>query len=126
MIKKLNNKGFTLVELLAVMVILVSVSFVAVGGITESLLRRDKRECEEQQELAISAAKIYFSLEGKNETTVTIKQLNAGESGYTVDYFKNDYKIDKLDVENDYIIREKVDDKYTGILIYKDVDGVCK
>ena len=41
--KCLNNKGFTLVELLAVIVILVSVSFVAVGGITESLLRRDKR-----------------------------------------------------------------------------------
>ena len=95
--KCLNNKGFTLVELLAVMVILVSVSFVAVGGITESLLRRDKRECEEQQKLAISAAKMYFSLEGKDKESVTIKQLNASEPGYTVDYFKSDDKIDMLD-----------------------------
>ena len=93
---KLNNKGFTLVELLAVMVILVSVSFVAVGGITKSLQKRDNKECEEQKQLAISAAKIYFSLEGKDKTSVTIEQLNAQVDGYSVDYFKNDEKIDRL------------------------------
>ena len=120
---KLNNKGFTLIELLAVIIILVTVSLVAVGGISNSLQKRDVKECEEQIELAISAAKMYFSLDGKNEEKVTIKQLNALESGYTVDYFKNDKKIDKLNVEDDYILREKVDDKYTGKLIYKDKNG---
>ena len=59
---KINNKGFTLTELLAVMVILISVSLVAVGGISASLENRAEKECEEQIELAISAAKIYFSL----------------------------------------------------------------
>ena len=94
--KCLINKGFTLVELLAVMVILVSVSFVAVGGITESLLRRDKRECEEQQKLAISAAKMYFSLDGKGNSSVNIKTLK--DNGY----IKEGNKVDLLE-EDDII-----------------------
>ena len=89
--KCLNDKGFTLVELLAVMVILVSVSFVAVGGITESLLRRDKRECEEQQKLAISAAKMYFSLDGKGLTSVDMSTLKSKG------YFSDDKKTDLLE-----------------------------
>ena len=101
---KINNKGFTLVELLAVMVILVSVSFVAVGGITESLLRRDKRECEEQQKLAISAAKMYFSLDGKDETTVTVSTLKEK------DYFNDRDNTDRL---NDGDIIKVTDSGYT-------------
>ena len=58
----MNNKGFTLVELLAVIVILTSMSLVAVASISSSLERRDVKECEEQIELAKNAAKIYFSL----------------------------------------------------------------
>lgn len=116
---KLNNKGFTLVELLAVIVILVTVSLVAVGGISNSLKNRDVKECEEQVKLAISAAKMYFSLEGKDKTRVSLKQLNALESGYTVDYFKNDKKIDMLDIDNDYILKDNV----SGKIIYKDKNG---
>ena len=69
-----KTDGFTLIELLAVIVILVSVSLVAVGGISSSLENRDEKECEEQKELSISAAKIYFSLDGTgtNEVTVSI------------------------------------------------------
>ena len=37
----MNNKGFTLVELLAVIVILLSVSLVSVYGISSSLNKRD-------------------------------------------------------------------------------------
>lgn len=80
---KLNNKGFTLVELLAVILILVSVSFVAVGSISNSLKKRDVKECEEQQELAVSAAKMYFSLDGKGSTSVTISTLKS--KGYIKD-----------------------------------------
>ena len=85
----MNNKGFTLVELLAVMVILISISLVAVGGITESLVRRENKELEEQQELAIGAAKIYFSLE--NVTCVSVQTLIDN------DYFSEEKKIDRLD-----------------------------
>ena len=61
----MNNKGFTLVELLAVMVILITISLVSVGAVTESLTRRDVKECEEQQQLAVGMAKIYFSLKNQ-------------------------------------------------------------
>ena len=86
---KINNKGFTLIELLAVMVILISVSLVAVGGISASLENRDRKECDEQKKLAISAAKIYFSL--NNVTSVTIGQLKDGN------YFNTNSKINKID-----------------------------
>lgn len=90
----MNNKGFTLVELLAVMVILISISLVTVASVTSSLTRREDKECQEQQELAIGAAKIYFSLSGS--TNVTITQLNGGVAPDYTDYFKDDKKIDKL------------------------------
>ena len=97
----MNNKGFTLVELLAVMVILVAISLVVVGGISASLEKRDIKECEEQQELAIGAAKIYFSL--NNVTSVSISDLKSGK------YFSNDKKISELDDDDIITINS---DKY--------------
>ena len=91
---KVNNKGFTLVELLAVMVILITISLVSVGAVTESLTRRDVKECEEQQQLAVGMAKIYFSL--NNQNSVTVKKLK--DEGY----FDGNKKIDRL-VETDVI-----------------------
>ena len=91
----MDNKGFTLVELLAVMVILISISLISVAGITSSLERRDEKEREEQIELAIGAAKIYFSLE--NKTCVKLSDL------ISLEYIKSDDRIDTLDTN--YVIR---------------------
>ena len=89
---KMNNKGFTLVELLAVMVILITISLVSVSAVTESLVRREGKECKEQQELAVNAAKIYFSL--NNTSSVSVSTLkNEG-------YFKEKNKIDKIKEED--------------------------
>lgn len=57
---KINNKGFTLVELLAVMVILISISLVAVSTVTNSLIRREEKEKDEQIALAINVQKYTF------------------------------------------------------------------
>lgn len=84
----MNNKGFTLVELLAVLVILATISLVAVGGISFSLEKRDIRECEEQKELAIGAAKIYFSLNNVSSVTVGVLRIN--------NYISSDKKVDRL------------------------------
>lgn len=98
----LNKKGFTLVELLAVIVILVSISYVAVSGISSSLENRDKKECIEQQELAVGAAKIYFSLTDNKQ--VDIQDLKRGG------YLKDGNKVDKLS-NNDRI--EIINNEYT-------------
>ena len=82
----MNRKGFTLVELLAVILILSSISIVAVISITNSLEKREGKECAEQQELAINAAKIYFSLNGG--TSVTVGTLKSG--GYFNEKSKNE------------------------------------
>ena len=100
--RNLNNKGFTLIELLAVILILVAVSFVAVGGISNSLQKRDVKECEEQQQLAVSAAKMYFSLDGK-----AVDKVNVGVTISTLKssgYIKGgDNKVNLLD-DTDKII----------------------
>lgn len=68
----MNNKGFTLVELLAVILILIGIAGVSVFGITSSLEKNDKRECERQKEIIENAAKVYFSLNtGDNEVNVS-------------------------------------------------------
>ena len=115
--KTLDNKGFTLVELIAVMVILISISLVAVTGITDSLTNREIKECKEQRELAISAAKIYFSLNDKD--SVTIGELNGGIAD-GVDYFKNNEKLDMLK-SGDRINFDSNAGKYS----YNAVEGSC-
>lgn len=89
-----NNRGFTLVELLAVIVILLAISLAAGWGITSILEDRKNKEYQEQQELAIGAAKIYFYNE--NKTSVKISDLKSGN------YFVNNKKVDQL-ADNDEI-----------------------
>ena len=89
----MNNKGFTLVELLAVILILTSVALVAVASISSSLERREGKECEEQIILAKNAAKIYFATNnctGDSSCSVTIKELKDEQ------YFNEKNKTNKL------------------------------
>ena len=65
----MNNKGFTLIELLAVIVILSMITLVVIGSVSNSLIKREGKECEEQKELAKNAAKIFFAL---NDCTVSV------------------------------------------------------
>ena len=81
-----DNKGFTLVELLAVILILIGISLVAVSSISASLERRDRRECQEQIAIVKNAAKMYFSLNEDSVTIVTLEQLIAG--GYLTEKSK--------------------------------------
>ena len=99
----MNNKGFTLVELLAVIVILTSISLVVVTSISSSLEKREEKELQEQIELAIGAAKIYFSL--NDVTCVDIQTLKDN------DYFSSDKKTSRLNM-NYTISLNDVEDKY--------------
>lgn len=65
---RINNKGFTLVELLAVIVILLAISVIAIPNITASLERNKNKMSESQKKLIASSAELYIS-ENKNAIT---------------------------------------------------------
>ena len=106
----MNNKGFTLVELLAVVLILTSISLIAVSGISASLERRNSKEYDEQKELAINAAKIYFSL---------VDDANCVKDGNTIpscvyvkdlidqNYFNERSKTDRLKDKDNSCVKMK-------------------
>lgn len=94
----MNNKGFTLVELLAVLVILLSISVVAITNVTASLKRNDEQELRAQEKKAINAAKIYFSNDNKMSETESVKISALINGGYI-----DEEEVDKLNV-NDYVV----------------------
>ena len=57
--KKLNNKGFTLVELLAVLVILIAIMSIAIPSISSSLERSKSKQDTAKQKILESAAELY-------------------------------------------------------------------
>lgn len=101
----MNRKGFTLVELLAVIVILSGISLVVVSSISSSLGRQKDRECNEQKELAKNAAKIYFSLNGKS--SVTISELKSNN------YFSDASQTNRLN-DNDKVTLSGTTYSYIG------------
>ena len=52
---KLNNKGFTLVELLGVIIILMAILYLAIPSLTSSVERSKRKQFEQKKELIISA-----------------------------------------------------------------------
>lgn len=92
-----DRRGFTLVELLAVIVILSGLSLLVAVSINSTLERRDEKEVAEQVELAKNAAKIYFSLNGG--PSVSIEDLIDGD-------YLDDNKIDKLERNKCIVVSE--------------------
>ena len=61
MMKKINNKGFTLVEVLAVLVILSAIMAIALPSITSSMERNKSKQDESKKEMLASFAEIYVA-----------------------------------------------------------------
>lgn len=76
----LNNKGFTLVEVLAVLIILAAITGLAIPSFTSSLEVNDKKQEENRQRRIESAAEIYVT----NNKQAIFDNLNA--SGYNQCY----------------------------------------
>ena len=58
---KKNQKGFTLVELLAVLVILVTILLVAIPSVTSSLSRTEGNELDSKKQIVIGAVELNIS-----------------------------------------------------------------
>lgn len=61
MIKKLDRRGFTLVELLAVLAILIAIMAIAIPTISSSLERTKAKQNESRYEMIESAAELYVA-----------------------------------------------------------------
>lgn len=75
---KLNKKGFTLVELLVVIVLLVVIMSVAIPSITSSLERSKQKQYDSKMELILSAVDIYADRHKNsigNNSIITIVNL---------------------------------------------------
>ena len=58
--KRLNRKGFTLIELVAVIAVLVIIMGIALPNITSSIERSKNKQKQAKIELLESAAELYF------------------------------------------------------------------
>ena len=59
--KKLNNRGFTLVELLAVLVILISLMVVIIPAVSDTLGRSKEKQDEKNRKMLESAAESFIT-----------------------------------------------------------------
>ena len=79
---KLNKKGFTLVELLAVVVILLAISVIAVSSISAAIERNKEKQNDAKIRVIESYAEAYYD-EHKNTITnkcIPLNWLNLSDS----------------------------------------------
>ena len=107
-LKKIWNKedGFTLVELLGVIVILGIILAIAVPALGNIISKARDNTANAEQELVIDAAQLYFVDQEATVNSVTVQVLE--DNGFL--QIKADSKIDR----NDSV--EKIDGKY----VFKD------
>ena len=82
--KKLDNRGFTLVELLAVLVILIAIMSIAIPSISSSLERSKTKQDESKKRILESASELFVT-DYKNQISanpcyITMEELKS--NGY--------------------------------------------
>lgn len=118
----LNNKGFTLVEVLAVLVILVAITVIAIPTITSSMERTKEKQNDAKKEMLASYAEeyvedhrneIYENLKLKDYTSCYISIETLKDGGYLPDGIEFD--IDGKYIDG-YILFDSENNRYE----YKD------
>ena len=82
--RMLNRKGFTLVELLAVLVIMIAISAIAIPSISAALERSKNSQNKQKIKLLESAAEVYVS-EHKNSISASCVSVNTLLNGGYID-----------------------------------------
>ena len=79
--KKLNKKGFTLIELMVVIAILVIIMGIALPNITSSIERSKQKQIDNKRQLIVSAGELYFDRYKKanRNSGVTLRELVSKE-----------------------------------------------
>lgn len=124
---KLNNKGFTLVELLGVIIILMAILYLAIPSLTSSVERSKRKQFEQKKELIISAGELYISdiKTTKRKCRITLDKLKNEDylSGITIINPFND----KEEIKGEVIYNKDSADIYTFCMDnecdnYKDIE----
>lgn len=105
--KKLDKRGFTMVELLATIVIIGILGTIGVVGVTKSMKSAKDRYYVAQNKLFLSAAQAYFTddksrlpLHEPLSKTVTLEELiNKNYIEKILDYNKDPYDVKKARLE---------------------------
>ena len=125
--KIINNKGFTLVELLAVLVILSAIMGIAIPSITSSMERSKEKQNEQKKEMLESFAELYVT----DHKNAIYKNLVSNDSCYIeISTLKTKgYLSDEADVDVDgksftgYIKFDKSNNSYQYI---DDISGLSQ
>lgn len=83
---KKNNKGFTLVELLAVLVVLITILLIAIPSITSSIERNKQKMLEKKYDMIEAAAESYVNL---YKNSLDYSKFKSGNCGISIDKLKN-------------------------------------
>ncbi len=110
--EKLNNRGFTLVELLVVIVILIAIVSLAIPSITSSMERSKDKINAGKLEVLGSAGELYLS--SKNRSKLS-------------DYYAENccVKLSTLK-DNDYVSDDDLKDADNNSLIPNGTEQICK
>lgn len=122
---KKNNKGFTLVELLAVLVILITILLVAIPSITSSVERNKQKMLDKKIDLIEAAAESYVNLY-KNKIAYT--DFINEECGIDISKIKDVGLLtdeDLKDADNKTITGSVWYDEDKKIYEYQEEDGTC-
>lgn len=120
-----GNKGFTLIEVLAVLVIISAIIGIAIPSITSSMERTKEKQNNTKKEMLVSYAEeyvsdnknvIYSNLELENNTSCCIKIETLKNGGYLPKDAERDLDGNEF---NGYIIFNKEDNTYK----YQDSDN---
>lgn len=111
----MNKKGFTLAELIGVIVVLSLICLITVPAIASVLKTNKKSLCETQLNNILAAAKSYASEnllsmpisdeEGKNTRTITLQDLI--DNGYIEGNIQNPVTKEEFDPEIEITIKKK-------------------
>ena len=79
----MNRKGFTLVELLAVLVLLSAIMYIAIPSISSSMERSKNKKKEKNIQLLVAAAEMYvadhrYAIQKNSQCYIVLEDLVSG------------------------------------------------
>ena len=126
----MKRNGFTLAELLGVIVILSLISVITIPAVTDQLNNYRKRLCEAQLAEIVSAAKTWatdniYKLPTSNGETYSVTLETLSSYGYIDKDIQNPITKEKFDLEDTKVTITRSGKKYT-YAIDEETANLCK